>query len=123
MVGATSPEAAQEALKRDSRPSQGSRCTVRAMKRRVLSLVACVLMAAVLVSVGGAAAGSPAPSQQPVVVHVSEGGFHWGDAAIGAAGAVGLILIAAAMRLAWGTAGPRAQGSAGSRFRAGRRFS
>lgn len=30
---------------------------------------------------------------QPVVVRVSRGGFRWGDAAIGAAGAVGLVLL------------------------------
>jgi hypothetical protein len=40
------------------------------------------------------------PSQQPIVVKVSDGGFHWGDAGIGAAGALGLILVAAGLRLA-----------------------
>jgi len=36
------------------------------------------------------AAGSP--PQQPVVVKVSQGGFRWGDAAVGAAGATGIAL-------------------------------
>jgi hypothetical protein len=42
------------------------------------------------------------PSQQPIVVKVSNGGFHWGDAGIGAAGALGLMLVVAGLRLARG---------------------
>jgi hypothetical protein len=67
-----------------------------------------VLVAAALAAPGGAGAASP-PNQRPVVVRVSDGGFHWGDAAIGAAGAIGLILVVTALRLAWGTARVRAR--------------
>ena len=41
------------------------------------------------------AAARLAPTRGPVVVSVSEsGGFDWGDAAIGAGGAAGLLLVA-----------------------------
>ncbi len=40
-------------------------------------------------------AQAPAPSNRaPVVVRVTDGGFNWGDAAIGAAGGSALTLLA-----------------------------
>jgi hypothetical protein len=61
-------------------------------------------IAAPAASAHGAQAGwvvRPNPDEQypppaPVIVHVTDpsGGFHWGDAGIGAAGALGLILAA-----------------------------
>lgn len=41
------------------------------------------------------AAGPEAPSSSPVVVRVENGGFRWGDAAIGAAAGFGACLAAA----------------------------
>ena len=41
-------------------------------------------------AVGGS--GTPAHERRPVVVEVRKGGFDWGDAAIGAAAACGLVL-------------------------------
>jgi hypothetical protein len=48
-----------------------------------------------VVSPGAAVAGSPPgvrTSRAPVVVKVEDGGFHWSDAAIGAAAAGGVAL-------------------------------
>jgi hypothetical protein len=61
------------------------------MKGRILSL-AVVLAVAVP---GASSAGSrpqPQSSRTPVVVRVSDGGFRWGDAAIGAAATAGVAL-------------------------------
>jgi len=57
---------------------------------RVLCVIAAVAVAAVL---AGTAAGSGRPTRPAlVVVQTSAGGFAWGDAAIGAAAALGLVL-------------------------------
>jgi hypothetical protein len=57
---------------------------------RVLSAIAAVAVAAVL---AGPAVGSGRPTPPaPVVVQTRGGGFAWGDAAIGAAAALGLVL-------------------------------
>jgi hypothetical protein len=57
---------------------------------RVLAVIAAVAAAAVLAST---AAGSGRPTgPAPVVVQTSGRGFAWGDAAIGAAAALGLVL-------------------------------
>jgi hypothetical protein len=59
------------------------------MERRLSTAAACgLLIAATLAS--SAAATDRAPAQQvPVVVQVGGDGFHWGDAAIGAAVTLG----------------------------------
>ena len=41
-----------------------------------------------------------ASSEQPVVVRVQDGGFHWLDAAVGAAIVITAVLLAAALVLA-----------------------
>ena len=57
---------------------------------RVLYVIAALAVAAVL---AGPAAGSGRPTRPaPVVVQTSGGGFAWGDAAIGAAAALGFVL-------------------------------
>ena len=62
------------------------------MKGRIIALAAALAVAVP----GAASAGGSCPSSQtsppPVVVRVSEGGFRWGDAAIGAAAAAGVAL-------------------------------
>ena len=42
-------------------------------------------------------AGEPPAPSTPVVVRVSEGRFHWTDAAIGAAGGFGLAVLSGAV--------------------------
>jgi hypothetical protein len=63
------------------------------MLRRPLAL--CVLALALLLAAptDSSAAGEP---RAPIVVKVTDGGFHWGDAAVGAAAtlAVGLLVLA-----------------------------
>ena len=56
----------------------------------------------------------PPQRGQSVIVRVSRGGFHWGDAAIGAAGAVGLILVTRGLAL-----GARATRDRGARKEGG----
>jgi hypothetical protein len=58
------------------------------------------LVLAAVVAVVGLAAAMPAHAQEPVrpvVVEVSDGGFHWLDALIGAAAGVGLGLAIAGL--------------------------
>jgi hypothetical protein len=57
------------------------------MKTRSIALAA-----AFAVCLPAASAGAGPRPQQPVVVNVSQGGFRWGDAAVGAAGATGVAL-------------------------------
>jgi hypothetical protein len=57
------------------------------MKRRSIALAA-----ALAVCFPSASAGAASRPQQPVVVKVSQGGFRWGDAAVGAAAATGVAL-------------------------------
>ena len=51
----------------------------------------------VVLAFGQAASGATPPGRsqttRPVVVRVGDGGFRWGDAAIGAAGATGALLL------------------------------
>lgn len=42
----------------------------------------------------------PARTPAPVVVRVADNGFHWGDAGLGAAAAIGLVLLAAGLAAA-----------------------
>lgn len=62
----------------------------------IAKTLAVLTICAVSASVASAkAAGPAAPSSSPVVVRVENGGFRWGDAAIGAAAGFGACLAAA----------------------------
>lgn len=67
------------------------------MRRRLTSTV-CTL--ALLLGAPAAAAQEERPSRSPVVVEVSDDGFDWGDAAIGAAAAIGVGLAGVGIALA-----------------------
>jgi hypothetical protein len=75
------------------------------MTRRLLRVTACTLvLTVIIVSTAGGATGprAPQPAQRPtVVVEVREGGFHWEDAAIGAAAVFGLVLVGSGAVLAF----------------------
>ena len=74
------------------------------MTRRLLRLTASTLVFTVMVAAAGDATGPRAaqPAQRPpVVIEVREGGFHWGDAAIGAAAVFGLMLLGSGAVLAF----------------------
>lgn len=58
-------------------------------RRRIVATVA----AAALACSGGAVAVPPQTERSTVVVEVRDAGFHWGDAAIGASGALALVLL------------------------------
>jgi hypothetical protein len=69
------------------------------VKARILALGAAFVLACPALASGQA---PPAPVQEPrrpVVVKVSEGGFHWGDAAIGAAAASGAAIVLAGVAM------------------------
>lgn len=65
------------------------------MARRLLTLIIPVAFAATLAGIlatsATPASGSPT-EPRPIVVPTSQGGFDWGDAAIGAAITLGLVL-------------------------------
>jgi hypothetical protein len=73
------------------------------MTRRLLRVTACTLVFTVIVATAGGAAGPRAQHTQrpPVVIEVREGGFDWGDAAIGAAAVSGLVLLGSGAVLAF----------------------
>lgn len=68
------------------------------MARLLLTVIGCSLLLSAVP--GGGVAANPSESRPgrertPVVVEVRGGGFHVGDAAIGAAAAVSLVLVVA----------------------------
>ena len=63
---------------------------------RITSLAVALLLAAALLSVP--AMGASPPATRPLIVKVEKTGFHWMDAAVGAATALGAVSIAAALR-------------------------
>ena len=65
--------------------------------RRRLSATACTL--ALLLGAPAAAAQEERPARSPVIVEVSDDGFDWADAAIGAAAAIGVTLAGAGATL------------------------
>ena len=65
--------------------------------RRRLPTTACTLA---LLLAAPAADAQERPSRSPVVVEVSDDGFDWADAAIGAAAAIGVGLAGAGVVLA-----------------------
>lgn len=66
------------------------------MKARIIAL-ATVLAVCFPAPSSGEPGGRTEQPRRPVVVKVSEGGFRWGDAAIGAAAASGAALALAGM--------------------------
>lgn len=71
------------------------------MKQRPHRLALLALAALALCPAEGAigSSGTPSRERRPVVVEVRRGGFHWGDAAIGAAAGCGLALAAGGLVL------------------------
>jgi hypothetical protein len=67
------------------------------MKGRIIALATALAVCFPGASAGQAPRGRTEQPRQPVVVNVSEGGFRWGDAAIGAAAASGAALALAGM--------------------------
>lgn len=63
------------------------------MKQHHRRRIVATLAAAALACTGGAVAATPQAERPTVVVEVRDGGFHWGDAAIGASGALALALL------------------------------
>jgi hypothetical protein len=59
------------------------------MKARIMALTTVIAVAFAAPASGQTQRARTGQPQQPVVVKVSEGGFRWGDAAIGAAAASG----------------------------------
>jgi hypothetical protein len=70
--------------------------TLEPMARRLGTSIGCCLLVAATLASSGGASGHPAtpPQRPPVVVQVRGDGFHWGDAAVGAAATLGLTLAA-----------------------------
>jgi hypothetical protein len=62
------------------------------MKTRIIALAAGLALTFTPLSFGQAPAGPDEQRRQAVVVEVSEGGFSWADAAVGAAAASGAAL-------------------------------
>jgi len=60
------------------------------MTRRLSTGTACGLLLATTLASGAAATDRAPTERAPVVVQVGGSGFHWGDAAIGAAVALGV---------------------------------
>jgi hypothetical protein len=62
------------------------------MKGRIIALTAALAVCFPATSSGESSRPGADRPRQPVVVKVSQGGFRWGDAAIGAAAASGVAL-------------------------------
>lgn len=61
----------------------------------------CVLAVAILTTgllASAVQAATPRTRTGPLLIQTSHGGFAWGDAVIGAAAALGLVLVAAGVR-------------------------
>jgi hypothetical protein len=69
-----------------------------AMPRRLLTLGACALVVAIMAAPSSRATAPRPTPRPPVVVEVRRDGFHWGDAAIGVAAALGVGLAASGVR-------------------------
>jgi hypothetical protein len=69
------------------------------MKVRIMALAAVFAVCFVTPSSGQAPPTRDEQPRQPVVVKVSEGGFRWGDAAIGAAAASGAAIALAGLSM------------------------
>jgi hypothetical protein len=69
------------------------------MKARIMALTTVIAVTFAAPSSGQMPRAGTKQPQQPVVVKVSEGGFRWGDAAIGAAAASGGALALAGLSM------------------------
>lgn len=67
------------------------------MKARIIALATVLAVCFAESSSGQGPHVRTEQQRQPVVVQVSEGGFHWGDAAIGAAAASGAAIAVAGL--------------------------
>jgi hypothetical protein len=79
------------------------------MTQRLCTVTAFGLLAAAFAG-GRAPADNPRPrpaQQPPVVVQVRRDGFHWGDAAIGAAATLGVTLAAGGVLVVARSGAPR----------------
>lgn len=65
------------------------------MRTRIIALAAALAVCFPALSSSQAPRGRAEHARPPVVVKISEGGFHWGDAAVGAAAASGAALALA----------------------------
>jgi hypothetical protein len=65
----------------------------RALSRLASRVALVVLFAAFVAPVAGAEQ-RPKPQASPVVVEIHDHGFHWFDAAVGAAAAIGVVCVA-----------------------------
>ena len=66
------------------------------MRSTTLTIVAALVVAGGLI--GPPLARGARPASRPVIVRVERSGFHWADAGIGAAAALGVVLVLAAAR-------------------------
>jgi hypothetical protein len=83
-----------------SRVLQPRPATLARMTARLLSLTVCALVVAALAGPTAGSQSRPRSGAQPtVVVETARDGFHWGDAAIGAAATLGIVLAAAGVLL------------------------
>jgi hypothetical protein len=67
------------------------------LRRIVSGLLGVVLLLSALAPTGAPAAGES--GGQPVVVQVSDDGFHWRDAGLGAAAGIAVVLMGAGLVL------------------------
>jgi hypothetical protein len=73
------------------------------IQRRIHLLIAAALTAALLS--GASKAGEETPPPPSVVVKVTEGGFHWSDAAIGATAAIAAVVLVLGLVLTFRSTG------------------
>ncbi len=69
------------------------------MKARIMALTTVIVVTFAAPSSGQTPRGRTEQPQQPVVVKISDGGFRWGDAAIGAAATTGGALALAGLTM------------------------
>jgi hypothetical protein len=69
------------------------------MNVRIMALAAVFAVCIVTPSSGQAPPPRDERARQPVVVEVSQGGFRWGDAAIGAAAGFGAAIVLAGLNM------------------------
>jgi hypothetical protein len=81
------------------------------MTSRLSKSTGCGLLVAAALAGSAGAAKHPAPPAQgpPVVVQVRGDGFHWGDAAVGAAATLGLTLAAGGFVVLLRNGSPRSE--------------
>jgi hypothetical protein len=83
------------------------------MTWRLTTSTGCALLVTAAFAGGAGAGGRPStPAQRPpVVVQVGDDGFHWGDAAVGAAAVLGLTFAAGGLVVLIRARSPRQEGN------------